>query len=169
MFPSAGVEQWHIQHDDIYSFFFGDDLPLLQDLFVIPAQAVDGMQIEDIALLQLLHHPQITGALKATARLFVHKDVFLLHAALLHGIQLTVFILFPGGYPHVSILFSHTVTSRCFGEKQMKRQAIILSHSHCKAVSVLGKHPFVWFFLIFIVQRRFQERVDVFLRKTVFT
>ena len=48
LFPSAGVEQWHIQHDDIYSFFFGDDLPLLQDLFVISAQAVDGMQIEDI-------------------------------------------------------------------------------------------------------------------------
>lgn len=117
LFLFPGVEQRHVQDDDIDLLFLGDDLPLLQDLFIIPSQRVDRMQIEDISRSELLHHPQIARARKAAPGLFVHEDVLFGHAVLLHGKQLPFLMLFSGGHPYISILLPHVFTSCCFMEK----------------------------------------------------
>ena len=48
----TGVQQGHIQHTDVGPFLFGDDAPLLQDLFIIASQPVDAFDDQKVARFQ---------------------------------------------------------------------------------------------------------------------
>ena len=45
----AGVDERHIQHDDVRLFFFRDESPLVKDLVVVAAQAVDALNNQSVA------------------------------------------------------------------------------------------------------------------------
>ena len=42
----TGVEEWHIQHEDVRVLFLGDGALLVYDHLVISAQPVDGLDDE---------------------------------------------------------------------------------------------------------------------------
>ena len=47
----SGIQQGHIQHDNGRALLFGNDPPLLQNLIVISAQAVNALDVEQIVFL----------------------------------------------------------------------------------------------------------------------
>ena len=48
----SGIQQGHIQHDNGRALLFGNDPPLLQNLIVISAQAVNALDHKGITLFQ---------------------------------------------------------------------------------------------------------------------
>ena len=51
VFTSAGVQQQHIEHYDVYALFFCENAPLLQNLPIIPVQTVNALDVEQIIFL----------------------------------------------------------------------------------------------------------------------
>ena len=52
IFASPGIQKGHIDHTDINAFFLRQDAPLFQYLCIIPAQAVDTLDIQQIVPFQ---------------------------------------------------------------------------------------------------------------------
>ena len=72
-----GIQQGHIQHDNGRALLFGNDPPLLQNLIVISAQAVNALDHKGIARLQPADQPPVIRARKILAGLLVHEDLLL--------------------------------------------------------------------------------------------
>ena len=79
-------------------------MPLLQDLVVVPAQAVNAFDGKGIPLLQFSDQPRVPRTDEILAGLFVQEDVPFRNAELPHGDPLTVLILIPRRDTYVSIL-----------------------------------------------------------------
>lgn len=71
IFALSGVQQGHIQHHDVYAFFFGEYAPLDLNFFVVASKTVDAGKIKHIARVEMTKQPLILGALKVLAGLLV--------------------------------------------------------------------------------------------------
>ena len=77
---------------------------MLQYLGVVSAQSVDAEDIQQVTFLQLAQHPPIGRAVKVLAGLFIEENLPGFQPILLHGVQLSCFVLVEAGYSHISIV-----------------------------------------------------------------
>ena len=66
--------RFHSTLDKKVYLFLRDEAPLLQDLFIVPAEPVDAFQHQRVAGAQPGHEAPVTGAVKILAALLVRKD-----------------------------------------------------------------------------------------------
>ena len=64
VFPSAGVQQGHIQNHDVNSFLFREIAPLILDFLIIASQTVNAFDIEQIVFFHSAHHAPVSGAVE---------------------------------------------------------------------------------------------------------
>jgi len=90
----TGVQQGHIQHDNIHLLLLGQDAPLLQNLTIIAPQTINALDIEQIVFFQPPQQLPIHGAVEILPRLLVHIDVPGVDVQRRQRIQLTILSLF---------------------------------------------------------------------------
>ena len=98
-----GVQQRHVQHHDGDLLLPGQTGPLLQDLRIIPSQAVDALDDQYVTGLQFLHQLEVGGAGEILSGLLFNHNVLLRHTEISHGSQLPVLPLSSGGYADISV------------------------------------------------------------------
>ena len=118
VFPLPGVQQRHVQHADIHLFFLGQHPPLLLNICIVAPQPVNAQHIEQVARLQLFHHPLILRPLKILAGLLVHKNIFVRHALAVQRHQLPILVLIHAGHADITI-YAHT-SSFCRGKNSSR-------------------------------------------------
>lgn len=101
LFP--GIEKGHIQDDDMGTDDLGDDSPLFLDLAVVPAEAVNAFDHEDIARLQPFHQAAVNRAVKIPAGDFLAEDIGIRNAEVFHGRKLAIEVLVTGADAAVGI------------------------------------------------------------------
>ena len=99
----ARVQKGHVQHENVRPDFLGDGAPFLDDCAVIPPEAVDGFDDEQISPPQLGNQPLIGGAFEILSALFVAEDKLFGDSELAEFLNLAGQVLVCGGYSCVSI------------------------------------------------------------------
>lgn len=100
---SPGVQKGHVQHDDGGLTGLGDAGPLLQNLGVVPAQAVDAFDHQNVPRLEGLDQLLVQRTRKIFPGLLFHDDVRGRNAELLQGDQLAVLLLTARGHSGVAV------------------------------------------------------------------
>ena len=103
VFSLTGIQQWHIQYNDVHTFFFGKDTPLILNLLIIASQPVNAQNKEHIPRLQPAEQPFVIGTVEVFAGLLVHVDVFCGNVLLGHGDPLPFLILILAGNSDISV------------------------------------------------------------------
>lgn len=92
-FPPARIQQRHVDHIDIDALIFRQNAPLLLNFLIVPAEAVDALDVEQIVL---FHFPQqlfVLRALKVLSALLVEIDILLRYIHFAHGDKLAALVL----------------------------------------------------------------------------
>ena len=75
VFSVAGIEQGHIQHHNIDLFLFRQNAPLFLYLFIVPAEAVDALDVEQIAFFQLSEQFLVGRTVEILSRLLINIQI----------------------------------------------------------------------------------------------
>ena len=105
----ARVKQRHIQHDDGRALLLCNDVPLLQNLFIVSSETVDALDDKGIAVFQFSQQPPIAVPVKILAGLLIQNDLAVVPPKLPQGDELTLLILFSCGNSRVAVF--HVLTS----------------------------------------------------------
>lgn len=109
VFASPGIQQRHIDHANVDAFFLCQDAPLFQYLRVVPAQAVNALDIQQVASFQLPQQLPVLRPLEVLPTLFIRIDIAIGDAIFVHGNDLPVFILFFCADTHISIAIAQSI------------------------------------------------------------
>jgi hypothetical protein len=104
---AACVKQRHVDDADIYALFFGQETPLLKNFGVVPAQAVDTLNIEKVVLFEFADKLFIFWPVEVFAALFIYIEVSFGNSIIIHGNQLPVLMLVLGADADITINASH--------------------------------------------------------------
>ena len=80
-----GVQQGHIQHNNIAAALSGDETPLLLDFIIISAKPVDAFYKKRVARLELFYQLLVSRAIEVLSGKPVREDHFLRDARLPQG------------------------------------------------------------------------------------
>ena len=106
---SPRIQQRHVQHDDGDRFFLRQQPPLLQDLLIISAEAVNALDNQRVAAFQPAHEAFVLRPLKILSGLLVHKDLLFPYPEALQSDELPLLVLLLRRYPCVTVI--HVFTS----------------------------------------------------------
>ena len=99
----AGVEQGHIEDENVRLQLPRDAAPLFDNHIVVSAEAVDGLDDEEVARLQDFQHTDVGGADKILAAFLVGVDSVFGHTGFAKGGELSFEILVGAGYSGISV------------------------------------------------------------------
>ena len=99
----SGVEQRHVQYQNVHIHFLGKQSPLSLYFFIVSSQPVDAGDADEVARSEPAEHGPILRTVKVLAGLFIHIDVVFLYGMFFHGHDLTVFVLIRAGDAYVSV------------------------------------------------------------------
>lgn len=101
---TAGIQKRKVSDNDVGLLAFGDSTPLFDNLFIVPAQAVNGLYEKSVSRPQLSKQFLIKRPVKILSRLPVNKNIMFGYFQVLHHCQLPFHILIFGRYPDISII-----------------------------------------------------------------
>ena len=107
-YARVSTKEQNEQHHDRPADFLRDDPPLFQDLRIVPAEAVDALDHEQVAVFQFTHQPAVLRPLEVLPRLLVHVNVPLRQPELHQPDDLPLLVLFPRRYPRVTVFHNPT-------------------------------------------------------------
>lgn len=107
VFSPACVQEGHVQNDDVRSHVLGDASPFLQDFRIVPPQTVNGVDVEQGILVEMLQEPLVFRTVEVLAGYAVKEDPFLWDFHFPHGGKLPVCVLFSRAHAHIAIYFLH--------------------------------------------------------------
>lgn len=103
VFALTGIQQGHIQHNDVHTFFLGKDTPLVLNLLIISAQPVNAQNKEHVPRLEPAEEPFVIGAVEILAGLLIHVEVFRGNVLFRHSDPLPFLVLVLAGHTDVTI------------------------------------------------------------------
>ena len=108
VFPTPGIQKGHVDYADVDTLFLCQDAPLFQYLGVVPAQAVNALDIEQITPFQLPQQLPVLRPLEVLSTLLIRIDIAILNTVFVHGNDLSVFILIFCADSHITIAIAQS-------------------------------------------------------------